>query len=62
MRWLGTFIGGSFNTIIGLIFLAIVSSRPDGLMGLWERLCERARARGGTGRPAVAASRGGPRP
>ena len=31
-------IGGSFNTIIGLIFLAIVIVSPDGLLGLWERL------------------------
>ncbi|HXG76335.1 MAG TPA: branched-chain amino acid ABC transporter permease [Gaiellaceae bacterium] len=31
-------VGGSFNTIIGLIFLAIVVVSPDGLMGLWDRL------------------------
>ena len=31
-------IGGSFNTIIGLIFLVIVIVSPDGLMGLWDRL------------------------
>ncbi len=30
-------VGGSFNTIIGLIFLAIVILSPDGLMGLWDR-------------------------
>jgi branched-chain amino acid transport system permease protein len=29
-------VGGSFNTVIGLIFLAIVVVSPDGLMGLWE--------------------------
>jgi branched-chain amino acid transport system permease protein len=28
--------GGSFNTIIGLIFLAIVIVSPNGLMGLWD--------------------------
>jgi branched-chain amino acid transport system permease protein len=33
----GTLFGGSFNTIIGIIFLAIVLVSPDGLMGLWER-------------------------
>jgi branched-chain amino acid transport system permease protein len=30
-------IGGSFNTIIGLIFLFIVIVSPDGLVGLWDR-------------------------
>jgi branched-chain amino acid transport system permease protein len=39
--WLGlggTLFGGSFNTIIGIIFLAIVVVSPDGLFGIWERL------------------------
>ena len=31
-------IGGSFNTIIGLVFLAIVIVSPDGLLGLWDRV------------------------
>jgi branched-chain amino acid transport system permease protein len=45
-------VGGSFNTIIGLIFLAIVIVSPDGLMGLWDRLWRvRARGRGGTPDP-----------
>jgi branched-chain amino acid transport system permease protein len=35
-------IGGSFNTIIGLIFLAVVVVSPDGLMGLWDRLTQQA--------------------
>jgi branched-chain amino acid transport system permease protein len=30
-------LGGSFNTIIGLIFLFIVLVSPDGLMGMWSR-------------------------
>jgi branched-chain amino acid transport system permease protein len=30
-------VGGSFNTIIGLIFLLIVIVSPDGLIGLWDR-------------------------
>ena len=34
----GTLFGGSFNTIIGIIFLAIVVVSPDGLMGLWGRI------------------------
>jgi branched-chain amino acid transport system permease protein len=36
-------LGGSFNTIIGFIFLAIVIVSPDGLMGVWDRLTRRAR-------------------
>lgn len=36
----GTLFGGSFNTIIGVIFLAIVVASPDGLMGIWGRLFE----------------------
>jgi branched-chain amino acid transport system permease protein len=30
-------LGGSFNTIIGFVFLAIVIISPDGLMGVWDR-------------------------
>ena len=41
----GTLFGGSFNTIIGIIFLAIVLVSPDGLMGIWERLFEPTRSR-----------------
>jgi branched-chain amino acid transport system permease protein len=40
-------IGGTFNTVIGFIFLAIVIVSPDGLMGLWDRLWALA----GRGRP-----------
>jgi branched-chain amino acid transport system permease protein len=43
-------VGGSFNTIIGLIFLAIVIVSPDGLMGLWDRLW-RVLERSGGGTP-----------
>ena len=39
-------IGGTFNTVIGFIFLAIVIVSPDGLMGLWERFWDAARRRG----------------
>ncbi len=46
-------IGGSFNTIIGLIFLVIVIVSPDGLMGLWDRLWRSLGRRGG-GTPAAA--------
>jgi len=40
-------IGGTFNTVIGFIFLAIVIVSPDGLMGLWERLWSIRGRRGG---------------
>ena len=46
-------IGGSFNTIIGLIFLVIVIVSPDGLMGLWDRLW-RSLGRSGGGTPETA--------
>jgi branched-chain amino acid transport system permease protein len=39
-------VGGSFNTIIGLIFLAIVVVSPQGLMGLWDRLMDWVGSRG----------------
>lgn len=31
-------VGGTFNTVVGVIFLAIVIVSPDGLMGIWDRL------------------------
>jgi branched-chain amino acid transport system permease protein len=41
-------LGGSFNTVIGLIFLAIVIVSPNGLIGLWDRLLQTLlRDRGG---------------
>jgi branched-chain amino acid transport system permease protein len=46
----GTLFGGTFNTIIGVIFLAIVVLSPDGLMGIWDRLMRLIfRGRGGGG-------------
>jgi branched-chain amino acid transport system permease protein len=36
----GTLFGGTFNTLIGVIFLAIVVASPDGLMGIWARLVD----------------------
>ncbi len=49
-------IGGSFNTIIGLVFLLIVIVSPDGLMGLWDRVWAFARRRGDSAGPPVAPS------
>jgi branched-chain amino acid transport system permease protein len=44
-------VGGSFNTVIGLIFLVIVLLSPGGLMGIWEsarnRVERQRRPRGG---------------
>jgi len=48
-------IGGSFNTIIGLVFLVIVIVSPDGLMGIWDRLWSLARHGGGPGASSVTA-------
>jgi branched-chain amino acid transport system permease protein len=44
-------IGGTFNTVIGFVFLAIVLVSPDGLMGIWERAWAISRRKGGP--PAV---------
>jgi branched-chain amino acid transport system permease protein len=41
-NWLGggtvPVIGGTFNTVIGVIFLAIVLVSPGGLLGIWESI------------------------
>lgn len=52
-------VGGSFNTIIGLVFLAIVIVSPDGLLGLWDRLWGLVRRGGGPAAPAVSPSPAG---
>jgi branched-chain amino acid transport system permease protein len=39
-------IGGSFNTVIGVVFLLIVLLSPGGLMGIWDRIWDAARRRG----------------
>lgn len=54
-------VGGSFNTIIGLIFLAIVIVSPDGLMGMWDRLW-RSFGREGGGTPDTAPAGPSPAP
>jgi branched-chain amino acid transport system permease protein len=53
----GTLFGGSFNTVIGIIFLLIVLISPGGLMGIWERgfaLLNRARGSRSTAETAPA--------
>jgi branched-chain amino acid transport system permease protein len=42
--------GRRFQTLIGLGFLIIVLFSPDGVVGIWRRLSERARAAGGGNR------------
>jgi branched-chain amino acid transport system permease protein len=37
----GTLFGGSFNTIVGIIFLVIVLASPGGLMGAWDHAVAR---------------------
>jgi branched-chain amino acid transport system permease protein len=51
-------IGGTFNTVIGFIFLAIVIVSPDGLMGIWERAWNAGRRRGGPPQVDVEAAAG----
>jgi branched-chain amino acid transport system permease protein len=51
-------VGGSFNTIIGLIFLAIVVVSPGGLMGLWGRITDLAQTRRRAGAGRIAPSGG----
>ena len=50
-------VGGSFNTVVGLVFLVIVLVSPDGLMGLWDRALALTRGgrRGAPREPAVEA-------
>jgi branched-chain amino acid transport system permease protein len=40
-------VGGSFNTVIGVVFLLIVLLSPGGLMGIWDRVWNASRRRGG---------------
>ena len=56
----GTLFGGSFNTVIGIIFLLIVFVSPSGLMGIWDRLftARRPFGRGGPTLEAPASSSG----
>jgi branched-chain amino acid transport system permease protein len=51
-------IGGTFNTVIGFIFLAIVIVSPDGLMGIWERVWNNARRRGSPPQVEIEAAAG----
>ena len=53
----GTLFGGSFNTVIGIIFLLIVLISPGGLMGIWDRALA-ALGRGGPSRPGAEAAAG----
>jgi branched-chain amino acid transport system permease protein len=53
----GTLFGGSFNTVIGIIFLLIVLVSPGGLMGIWERAFG-GLGRGGRSRPGGRGSAG----
>jgi branched-chain amino acid transport system permease protein len=50
-------LGGSFPTVIGFIFLAIVLVSPDGLMGLWDRLWDVVGGRRGPPPVSVEAQR-----
>jgi branched-chain amino acid transport system permease protein len=47
----GTLFGGTFNTVVGIIFLVIVVVSPGGLMGIWDRAMARLDRQGGVTRP-----------
>ena len=49
-------IGGTFNTVIGVVFLAIVIASPDGLIGIWDKLWDAARVQDPKTPPAAEAS------
>jgi branched-chain amino acid transport system permease protein len=53
------FIGPRFDTVVGIIFLAIVLVAPAGLMGLWERLLGVLRTRdpAGGSPPSISTTR-----
>jgi len=55
-------LGGSFNTVIGFTFLAIVIVSPSGLMGLWDRVWTLASYRGRSGQRAATVGGTGPPP
>ena len=52
-------VGGSFNTMIGIVFLLIVLVSPDGLMGIWDRLLKSCGARPRRQREPAEAARAG---
>jgi branched-chain amino acid transport system permease protein len=56
----GTLFGGTFNTVIGIVFLLIVLVSPGGLMGIWDRAFEDF-GRGGPRQAAEAAPAGSAR-
>jgi branched-chain amino acid transport system permease protein len=48
----GTLFGGTFNTVVGVIFLVIVLVSPGGLMGIWDRaFAQRGHGRAGPRTP-----------
>jgi len=47
----GTLFGGTFNTVVGIIFLVIVLVSPGGLLGIWDRAFVRRHSRRGTRPP-----------
>jgi branched-chain amino acid transport system permease protein len=46
-------VGGSFNTVIGAIFLAIIVISPGGLFGMWDFVRRGAKQRFSRSRPAA---------
>ncbi len=51
-------VGGSFYTVIGVIFLVIVLVSPAGLLGIWDQIVQRVQRRP-AGTPEESAVKGG---
>ena len=58
-NWTIPWLGGTFNTMIGVIFLLIVCLSPGGLLGIWGSGFERLSRHWKTGSPRLAAATAG---
>jgi branched-chain amino acid transport system permease protein len=58
-NWTVPWLGGTFNTMIGVIFLAIVCLSPGGLLGIWGSAFEWLTRRFPTSSPRLAAAAAG---
>jgi branched-chain amino acid transport system permease protein len=55
-NWTIPWLGGTFNTMIGVIFLVIVCLSPGGLLGMWGSAFERLGRHTSMGSPRLAAA------
>jgi hypothetical protein len=54
--WTVPWLGGTFNTMIGVIFLGIVCLSPGGLLGIWSSSFDWLSRRASTTSPRLAAA------